>query len=149
MSVYYVILNSMVTPEAPVVNRVRAVGSQLTKGDTVLFLSPFDHLLSLYVNPEHYCGHFELLVNLVTYPLVQTVIECIKRTSQVLVVYDDASEIPCPKSWRGKYYDLRSCGAKAALKANAQLIIQALGGDLMLVKKIGALSFYRHARPRL
>ena len=101
--------------------------------------------MGIYANPEHYCGHFELVVNLVTYDFVQSVVRCVRESPQALVVFDEASQTPCPSSWVVKYYDRGSCDMKRILEQNDITIMNALHHDLVLVKKIGPLSFYRHA----
>lgn len=130
-------------PAEPIVSRVQAVRSQLRADDTVLFLSPFDHLLSFYANPKHYCGHFEIVLNPITTKMVQSLVDCARAATQPLIVYDDAEAMDCPEGWRAKYYDAHSCEYKKMLKQNAKTILKELGNDIVPVKKIGSLTFYR------
>ena len=116
--------------------------------DTLIFLSPFDHLMSFYANPEHYCGHFELITNLVTYEQNQQVINCARTAPNVLIVYDDAFNTSCPETWEANYYDPRACGVKALIRQNASLILKSLGNRAVLDKKVGSLSFYRIRPPK-
>ena len=81
-----------VTPENPIASRVKAIRAQLQPGDKLLLLSPFDQLLSFYVNPPGYCGHFELLSNMVTRQIAERVEECAAKSAHVLIVKDDALE---------------------------------------------------------
>ncbi len=131
------------TPSEPVVSRVKAVRAQMKPNDTVLFLSPFDHLMSMYTNPERYCGHFENVTSLLTYDLIQSVVDCVRKSPTALVVYDDASAMPCPSYPRSKYYDSKSCGLKKVLQLSSGIILKELDPEFILVKKEGPLSFYR------
>ena len=133
------------TPAEPIETRMKAVQAEIRGDDDVLFLSPFDHLMSFYGNPKSFCGHFEYLTNLVTYADVGTVTSCARNNPHALVVYDDAVQMKCPSSWSEDYYDIKSCVMKKKLMLTAQSIMDALKPDLVLVKKVGPLSFYRHA----
>lgn len=137
-----------VTPATPIVSRIEAIKSQLRPGDKVVFFSPFDHLMSVYANPEHYCGHFELITNLITNGFVESLVDCIRTSPNALVVYDDAVETPCPVSWEAKYYSSSECGIKKVLEQNSKTVLDSLKNDLVLVRKIGPLSFYRHAESK-
>ncbi|MDX1922054.1 MAG: hypothetical protein SFW65_02850 [Alphaproteobacteria bacterium] len=134
--------NTNIPPE-PIVSRVEAVRSQLRAGDRVLFLSPFDHLLSFYTNPQHYCGHFEIVLNPITTKMVRSLVDCARDSTQLLIVYDEAERYACPDGWRAQYYDRPSCEYKRNLKQNALTILRALGDDIVPVTKIGPLTFYR------
>ena len=133
------------TSPAPIVDRIKAVKSQLRPDDTVLFLSPFDHLMAAYLNPEHYCGHFELVTNLVTDELTDKAIDCLRASSHALLIYDDASETAPPPFSQERYYDLASYGAKEQLERHNEIVLKTLANEFVLVKKIGDLSFYRRA----
>jgi len=132
------------TPADPVVERMTAVRSQIKDGDQVLFLSPLDHLMSFYANPAHYCGHFELLTNLVTTQSIQSVLDCVHNSPQALVVYDTALETPMPNAWEMDYYDKRAFEGKHMVLYSAYKIMEELRPEMVLVAKIGPLSFYRH-----
>jgi hypothetical protein len=132
-----------VVPAEPIVSRMEAIRQEMKPDDTLIFLSPFDHLMSFYANPQHFCGHFELITNLVTYEQNQEVINCARTAPNVLIVYDDAFDMACPTLWRSKYYSPVACGVRALIKQNASLILKAMGRRAVLDKKVGPLSFYR------
>jgi hypothetical protein len=134
-----------VTPEQPIAARIQAVRDEMRPDDVVLFLSPFDHLMSLYANPQNYCGHFEVLSNLTTHQTVASVVDCVRNSPRALVVYDDALKKTCPESWpQFFYYDNAGCVRKRKLKMTLQSVMEVIKPDLVLVKQSGALSFYRH-----
>jgi hypothetical protein len=85
-----------VAPEAPISARVEAIRSQLRPGDKMLLLSPFDHVLNFYANPQSYCGHFDLFTNFATSAVADKVRDCVANAKSLLIVYDRALEIPCP-----------------------------------------------------
>lgn len=146
-----------------IVDRITALKEQIKPDDAVLFLSPFDHLMSFYTNPAHYCGHFEYLTNLVTTSDVRQVKNCVRQNPNVLLVYDDAIKAQCPSviNWQifgaeqrktlvRILYNMNtvkeSCIAKHKLYGVFQEIMDSVSPDLVLVKKVGTLSFYRHAK---
>lgn len=149
------------TPSDPIETRMKALNEQIKPDDAVVYLSPFDHLMSFYSNPKRYCGHFEYLTNLVTYANIDDVVECVRRDTNALLVYDDAVFNKCPNLLHIKFYvdDVRttlnrlflasqgtmdSCEAKNKLYQSMQVIMDRLKPELVLVKKDGPLSFYRH-----
>jgi hypothetical protein len=149
------------TPDEPIVSRMKTVQEEIKSDDAVVFLSPFDHLMSFYSNPKSYCGHFEFVTNLVTYGNVNDVVSCVRHNPNALLVYDDAMFNKCPVLWHLKFYpnDFRStinelltasqgtmdsCEAKNKLYETMQSIMDTLKPELVLVKKVGPLSFYRH-----
>jgi len=136
---------STTTQADPIVSRMTALRAEMKPDDRVLFLSPFDHLMSFYANPKKYCGHFEYLTNLATYSLIDDVVTCAKTSPNILVVYDEAVEHKCPTSWRADYYDEDQCVVKKKLTLSLQDIMHDLKANLVLVNKAGPLSFYRHA----
>lgn len=141
---------SFITPMPPevITDRVKAIREEIKPDDAVIFLSPFDHLLSFYANPRHFCGHYELLTNLVTFKQISDVAKCAYETpGDVVVVYDDALEKICPNKWKINYFSQSACGAKALIKQNAQAVLKTLRADLVRKKKVGNLSFYRLKRP--
>ncbi len=133
------------TVAEPIETRMKSVRAEIKPEDRVLFLSPFDHLMAIYANPKNYCGHFELVVNLVTDDLVQSTIDCVKESPNALVVYDEATDKTCPAYPQARFYDTVECGTKKILQLNARRILKALDQELVLVKKEGPLSFYRPA----
>src|SRR5206468_2664805 len=86
---------SMAMPEGPIAERVHAIREELRPGEKLLVLSPFDHVLSFYVNPRGLCGHFDVLTNLATHKDAEAVMECVWGSEKLLVVYDRALETPC------------------------------------------------------
>lgn len=151
------------TPADPVVSRIKAVQQQVREEDSVVFLSPFDHMMSFYANPRKYCGHFEYITNLVTHKNIGDVIDCVRKEPDALVVYDEALHLECPVLLHYKHYEkgprmsvkkvlyamqttMESCEAKKRLITSLQFIMDSLKPELVLVKKVGPLSFYRHAK---
>ena len=131
------------TPAAPIESRMQAVRAEIKPDDAVLFLSPFDHLMSFYANPKTYCGHFEILTNLVTFKAVDSVVDCALHNPHALVVYDDAVETPCPSPTQISSLHLPSCEAKKLLTQQLQSIMTTIKPHMVLIKKDGPLSFYR------
>lgn len=130
-------------PAQQIERRVDAIREELQPDDVVLFLSPFDHLLSFYVNPARYCGHFENVTNLVTYDIIRSVEECALGNPNTLVIYDEAVEQRCPTGVRKSYIDATQCQIKSTLLVDVQNVMTALEPDLQLVRKSGPLRFYR------
>ncbi len=131
------------TPEDPIAQRITAVREQFKSTDKLLVLSPFDHLISSYVNPEQYCGHFEIMTNLVTDKNVATVLHCARNSPNVLIVYDIALETPCPIGILANYIDPDGCRGKKLVKATVQSLMDVLKPDAELVAVDGDLRFYR------
>jgi len=132
-------------PGEPIARRVDAINQVLTPADTVLLLSPFDHLLSFYTLPRNVCGHFELLTNIVTTDQTEQVINCALHAPNVLVIYDKALENPkCSYSDAQKgYSDFNSCVSKWLLKQTLVYIRNQLSSDLQVVKETDDLILYR------
>ncbi len=131
-------------PQEPITTRVAAIRAAIKPDDTLLILSPFDHLLSFYINPKRFCAHFEITVNPITYPMVQSIIDCAQATPQTLIVYDSAEAMPCPNGIYADYIDSRSCELKRKLKQNSVTILKALESTYTAVSTSGSLTFYRH-----
>jgi hypothetical protein len=134
------------TPQAPIATRIKAIQAEIKPQDVVIFLSPFDHLMSFYGNPEKYCGHFEYLTNLVTYKNVADVEACARNSPNVLVVYDPLVEKSCPDSVRSLFYDIHSCEKKGMLLQTMINTMSKLKIELVLVKQEGGLYFYRQKK---
>ena len=130
-------------PEAVIASRVSALKSMLRPQDTVLILSPFDHILSFYVTPKRYCGNFEMLSNLVTRAQLTELAECALHTPNILVVYDDTLEIPCPPPGDEPFTDAIGCRGKMLAKQSLTLLRDKLSSYLTKVGQNGNLSFYR------
>ena len=130
-------------PEEPVAQRIAAVKTQFRPTDKLLLLSPFDHLIASYINPERYCGHFEMLTNLVTEGNVATVLNCARNSPNVLIVYDVATETGCPLGIQSDFIDLPSCDGKKRVKDTVKAIMDVLKPDAELVAVDGDLRFYR------
>jgi hypothetical protein len=133
-----------VTPEKPISERVESIKKQIMPGDTLIILSPFDQILNFYVNPPLICGHFDLLSNLATQAIENAVLACATRSPRTLIVYDRASETPCPTG----YLQTQSrCALKATTKGNLTDFRDRL---LPFVKLVGSdenLLFYRPTVP--
>jgi hypothetical protein len=133
---------SIATPEAPISMRVEAIRKQLRPGEKLLLLSPFDHLLSFYVNPRALCGHFELLTNLATRADVDAVIQCVRQSANVLIAYDAAVDTPCIELLRTLQLQT-SCPKKMTLKKNLSTLMEAMKPYVMPAGSSGDLYFYR------
>jgi hypothetical protein len=115
-----------VMPVAPIIQRVNALREHVPQDSTVLILSPFDHLLSFYLNPKSLCGHFELLSNLVFRSDAEKLIACIKRNPDIVVVYDHKLEMPCPPHEVIELYHDVGCIGRSLLKQAASSVMQEL-----------------------
>lgn len=129
------------TNKSEIEQRVREIRKVMTPNDRVLFLSPFDHLLSFYVNPKNYCGHFELITNLARKDDVKKVVSCVEKFTDVLVVYDKALSTPCPDLI--KLGIQNRCPQKLELKENVINLLPQLP-NLTIVGKTDNLTFYRN-----
>jgi len=129
-----------ITREDQISNRVEAIQSKLRINEDLLILSPFDHLISFYVNPKNYCGHFEIISNLVIKTDIQKIASCVSKSKEILVVYDQALTMPCPDL---KQLGLGNrCPQKLEVKKNVASVIDYLA-DLKEVGRSGSLIFYR------
>jgi hypothetical protein len=129
---------SFVTPEADILRRVSAIKALIPGFDRILWLSPFDHLLSFYVNPPMFCGHFEVMTNLTTSGIQEQLENCGAQPG-TLVVYDKALATPCPTDPLES--DSR-CAARAAMKSNLDHIMQSLSGRVQRITETRDLIFY-------
>jgi hypothetical protein len=127
-----------VTPEADIFRRVSAVKSLITRFDRVLWLSPFDHLLSFYVNPPMFCGQFEVMTNVATSAIQEQLENCGARPG-TLIVYDKAIATPCPSD---PIESNSRCDARAAVKSNLDHIMQSLLPRVQRISETGDLIFY-------
>ena len=136
---------SIATNKKEIEQRIKEIQNVMTPNDRVLFLSPFDHLLSFYVNPKKYCGHFELITNLVRKDDVNKVVSCVEKFPNVLVVFDRAISSPCPDLINLGIQN--SCRQKLELKENVKNILSQLP-NLTIVGQTDNLTFYRKIDPK-
>lgn len=133
-----------VTPERPISERVKSIRKQVKPGETLIILSPYDQILNFYINPPLICGHFDLLSNLATQDIENSVLACATRSPRTLIVYDSASETPCPTG----YLQTQSrCALKAATKGNLTQFRDRLLPFVTLVGSDENLRFYRPTIP--
>lgn len=129
-------------PDAPIARRVASIRAHIAPDDRVVLLSPFDHVLSFYVSPRAYCGHFEMLTNVTSTTAVRAIQNCVQSSPNVLIVYDRALETPCHEDF---LVAVPLCKDKFNVKSNLQRLMQRLGPDIRYVGSEGDLSFYRPA----
>jgi hypothetical protein len=127
-----------VAPEADIFRRVSAIKALTARFDRVLWLSPFDHVLSFYVNPPMVCGHFEVMTNVATPELQAQLASCGARPG-TLVVYDKAITAPCPTN---RIESGSRCSARAAMKSNLNDIMQSLSPRVQRIAETSDLIFY-------
>jgi hypothetical protein len=129
-----------VAPEMPISERVESIKKQVMPGDTLIILSPYDQILNFYINPRTICGHFDILSNLATHDIESALLTCATRSSKTLIVYDKASETPCPTG----YLQTQSrCALKAITKGNLTSFRDRLQPFVELVGSDENLLFYR------
>jgi len=133
----------MVTPEAPIASRVEAIRREIKPNDKVLILSPFDHILSFYVDPSAFCGHFEVLTNISVASDIESVVKCVQRSPNVLIVYDAEIEKPCDDLTNTALDMTTQCPVKLKIKQNMDVIMDQLRPLVTEVGLAGGLSFYR------
>lgn len=131
----------MALDEAAIQSRIDSIKKYIEPSDKVLLLSPFDHLLSIYVNPRKYCGHFELISNLASKQDVEKVVSCVRNANpHALIVLDEALTRPCPDL---KELNLvNSCSKKLIMKNNVAAIMDQLP-QLDKLGQEGDLTFFR------
>lgn len=130
------------TPSAGIAERVQAIRERAGTYDKLLVLSPFDFLMGFYANPEHYCGHFDILTNLITSGTFNSIVQCVKNSPRVMVVYDEALNIPCTEVKYPFSYDRASCEAKRTLKKMETGVLRAVKPYLVETARVGSLTFY-------
>lgn len=135
-------IQATIPPEA-FKEKIDAIKAELSPNQKVLFLSPFDHVLSFYANPKSYCGQFEIMTNLVSYKDIGKLVACIKRNPDTLVIYDSANEMLCPPKMFGAIYDNNGCRGKVLLKRALQAVWASLLPGASSVKKSGSISLMR------
>lgn len=135
---------SIVTPEGEIVQRVNAIKKRIQPTDSLLVLSPFDHLLSFYINPKKYCGHFDLITNLTSRQDFEKIKLCTDRNPELLVVFDEALLKPCPEKI-DKNASKQNCENKLIFKNNVANVMKHIP-NLQEVDRDGDLIFYRLKR---
>ena len=131
-----------ITPEATFYERIASIKSQIRPNDTLLLLSPYDHILNFYVNQRNICGHFELLTNLATSEVADRVIDCATRSAQTLIVYDRSAETRCPTD---PLQSVSRCALKFAMKGN---LIDLKNRLLPFVELVGSDKNFEFYRPK-
>jgi hypothetical protein len=130
----------MVTRGGEVADRVMAINKKIGPDDSLLILSPLDHLISFYVNPKKYCGHFELISNLAQKSDFEKIKNCVSNAKNVLIVYDQALSTPCPDL--KKLNLVNRCPQKLEVKNNVIDVLKYLP-KLKESGREGSLIFYR------
>ena len=133
----------IVTPEKPIEERVRAINAVLKNENPnvkLLILSPYDHIVSFYVNPKTYCGHFDLLTNVLTKNDINTIKKCVENAQYVEVIYDKALKTQCPLEINGSINP--GCAKKLTVKNNLVYLMDEIKPLLKKHQTIGDLTFY-------
>ena len=133
----------MVADERLIADRVKAIKSVIKPTDQLLVLSPFDHLLSFYLNPPGYCGHFEVISNLTRNLDAEKIISCVQKSPNLLVVYDKLLLAECPNYEKLGFES--NCGQKLMVKKNVSNLIKNMP-DLIEVGRDGDLIYYRSSK---
>ena len=133
----------MVADGDTITERVTAIKNVSKLNDRLLILSPFDHLLAFYLNPPGYCGHFELVSNLVRENDAEKVISCVSKSPNLLIVYDKSLLIACPNLEKIGFES--NCKNKLTAKRNVANLINEIP-DLYEVSRDGDLIFYRQSK---
>ena len=129
-------------PEKDFLLRIRSLKAQLSPDVSLLLLSPFDHLLNVYLPPKNYCGHFEMFSNFVLWSHASTVEKCL-AANQNLVVYDLALDVECPADVQKLTGADQRC-TRFEMKKNLKLLFERLKPNLVKVGEGGGLVFYRY-----
>jgi len=133
----------IVTPEKPIEERVVAINKVLANENPnvkLLILSPYDHIVSFYVNPKTYCGHFELLTNVLTKNDINTIKKCVENARYVEVIYDNALKAQCPLELNSSINP--GCAKKLMVKNNLVYLMDEIKPLLNKHQTIGDLTFY-------
>lgn len=130
-----------VIPQEPIAKRIDTIRAEMQGNDTLLILSPFDHLLSFYTEPRRFCGHFELLTNLVMQSNATLIEQCVLNSPNSLIVFDKALLTPCPDT--PDYIDKTACDSKFLMKQALAGIRDDLLPRLTPVKETDELILYR------
>lgn len=130
-------------PEEKILKRINIIKQNTFNSDILLILSPYDHILSSYINPKNLCGHFELNLNLLTFSDINKVKKCVEEAGDVLVIYDEELDNKCdinkyPNEINCKVYNLTKFGPKA--------VFDILKINLENTKSDGPLKFYKYTK---
>ena len=128
-------------PEDEIFSRVSLIRERAKESNRLLILSPYDHLISAFIKPQKYCGHFELNLNLLTNALIDKVVECVKNHPDTLIIYDDMLRDNCAIS---KFKIETNCKFYNVTKSGPISVYEALKPNLVLQKKEGPLTFYKY-----
>lgn len=132
----------IITPEKDLLERVAAIKKELRPNEKLLILSPFDHILSFYLNPSSFCGHFDIMSNLATSAGVSKIIDCVNNDPGVLVVFDQALEVMCPIS---DDKDINNfCEQRQLVKGNLKKLYEVINKPGRLVYQQNNLLFSRN-----
>jgi hypothetical protein len=132
-----------VTPEKPIKDRVTAINKMLeaeASSVKLLILSPYDHIISFYVNPKAYCGHFELLTNVLTINDIETIKKCVEKTPRINVIYDHALTTKCPLEFDESINP--GCARKVLVKNNLVKLMDEIKPFLNEGQTIGDITIY-------
>jgi hypothetical protein len=130
-------------PVHEIEDRITSLQRNVPRESTVLILSPFDHLLAFYANPENVCGHFELLSNLVFDRDMDRILQCLKRNPHTIVVYDSMIETLCPPIKVQILYGREACAGRLLLKRALQSIWEDLLPAAASVQTDGQLHYMK------
>jgi hypothetical protein len=131
-------------PEAAIVKRIDSLKAHIRPDTSLLLLSPFDHLLNIYLPPKNYCGHFEMFSNFVLLSHVPIVEKCLAN-NQNLVIYDLALDVECPADAQKLSNADQRC-TRFEMKKNLKILFERLKPELERVGEGGGLVFYRYQK---
>ncbi len=131
----------MVTPGEEISQRVGLIKKYLKNDDSLLILSPFDQTLSFYLNPNQYCGHFDLISNVATQQNIDQVVTCFNSKKDITVVYDLLMNKGCPIRPLDSIIDCKKMDAKQNVlqildRIKPNLVEVGRSADLIIFKKI-------------
>jgi len=135
----------MVTPGEEISQRVGLIKKYLKDDDSLLILSPFDQTLSFYLNPNQYCGHFDLVSNIATQKNIDQVVTCFNSKKEMIVVYDLLMNKACPIRPLDSIIDCQKLDAKQNVskildRIKPNLVEVGRSTDLIVFKKRESLS---------
>jgi hypothetical protein len=131
---------STTTPIQKIIDRVESIKLQVSDSNALLILSPYDHLLNIYLNPKSICGHFELNLNLLTESFINKVVDCARKEKDVIIVLDSDIYLKCIPNI---YTDKNKCDVYNLSKDGPIFVIKKLSPYLQLINSDGELSYYK------